>query len=411
MRVVAITSLFPNAAEPLSAPFNRQQFSALGGLCEVEVWGTIPWFPGKGLIRRRRPEDVSIPAEEGIDGLRVLHPRTPYVPGVGHAASVPLYVAALARSLWRRRHEVDVILGSWAYPDGAAVIALGQMLGLPVVVKLHGSDLNVVAKRRLPRAQLERLLPRAEAVVAVSRPLASRAEALGVPRDRLHVVTNGIDRRRFRPRDRKLARAQLELAERERWVLYCGHLKRSKGIEDLMEAFAKLCRARSDVRLVVVGDGPDRRVCERAAAALGNRVRLAGAQPHESIPTWIAACDVLVLPSWHEGTPNVVLEALSCGRRVVATDVGGTVDLLRSPALGELVAPHSPVELAAALSRAVDKPYDPEAIARESAAVDWTESAAALLKVLTAAARPKGSAAPETRAAPSAAGQRARSHG
>jgi teichuronic acid biosynthesis glycosyltransferase TuaC len=410
MRVLAITSLFPSAADPLSAPFNRQQLSALGALCEVEVWGTIPWFPGKEWIRRWRADHAPIPPEEGIDGLRVLHPRTPYVPGVAHAASVPLYVAALARPLRRRRQEIDVILGSWAYPDGAAAIALGQLFDLPVVVKLHGSDLNVVAERLVPRAQLAYLLPRARAVVAVSRPLATRAEALGVPREQIRVVKNGIDRRRFRPRDRKVARARLDLAQRERWILYCGHLKRSKGIEDLMDAFAQLCRARSDVRLAVVGDGPHRRVCERAAAALGNRVRLAGAQPHDTIPDWLAACDVLALPSWNEGTPNVVLEALSCGRRVVATDVGGTVDLLRSRALGELVAPHSPVELAAALSRAVDKPYDPEAIAREGAAVDWSESAAALLEVLTAAASRERASAPRTSAA-SAMVQRVRGHG
>ena len=405
MRVLVITSLFPNATDPRSSPFNRQQFAALRSLCDVEVWATIPWHPGRSRRTRR------IPAEEWIDGLRVWHPRTPYVPGTGHAFSVPLFVAALAPAMRRRRRDFDVVLGSWAYPDGAAAVALGQLAGLPAAIKLHGSDINVMATMRVGRFALEKALPAADAVIAVSRPLAEQARKLGASKQRIHLVRNGVDRGRFCLRDRGAARRQLGLDDRARWILYCGHLKRSKGIEDLLDAFSSIARQRPDVRLAVVGDGRVRRRCESLAAELGGRILVAGSRPHDEIPAWLAACDVLALPSWSEGTPNVVLEALACGRRVVATDVGGTADLLPSKTLGEVVAAHSPVELGAALSRALASPYDPRDVAREADVVGWDESAAALHDALASAVAGSDGSGPSAFGRDGAAISEVRRHG
>jgi glycosyltransferase involved in cell wall biosynthesis len=89
----------------------------------------------------------------------------------------------------------------------------------------------------------------------------------------------------------------------------------------------------------------------------------------------MAATDALVLPSWAEGTPNVVLEALACGRRVVATAVGGIPDLITAPILGELVPPRTPSALSEALERAVDTRYCPADVARAGAGGGWEESA------------------------------------
>jgi glycosyltransferase involved in cell wall biosynthesis len=97
----------------------------------------------------------------------------------------------------------------------------------------------------------------------------------------------------------------------------------------------------------------------------------------------MGACDTLVLASHHEGTPNVVLEALASGRRVVATRVGGVPDLITSATLGELVPPRDPDALAAALARAARTPYDPAEVARLGARGGWAESAAKLHTVLT----------------------------
>jgi glycosyltransferase involved in cell wall biosynthesis len=137
-----------------------------------------------------------------------------------------------------------------------------------------------------------------------------------------------------------------------------------------------------DARLAIVGGGPLQPALE---AALPPRATLIGAQPLTVIPTWMAACDVLVLPSHVEGTPNVVLEALACGRRVVATAVGGVPDVIASDTVGALVPAHAPEALAAALTQALRTPYAPEAVAERGAQGGWDASAAALHAVLAAA--------------------------
>jgi len=383
LRVLAITKIFPNAAEPLSAPFNRQQFAALARRCELEVMATIPWFPGAGLVARWSSAGklAAVPAHEQIAGIAVSHPRTLFVPRLAHSAWGPLYAASIAPAVRRYRGKVDVVLGSWAYPDGFAAILAARLLGVPCVVKLHGSDINVMAKLPGPRRLLAWALPQAARVVAVSRALAGEVAELGVPPGRIAVVMNGVDAELFRPRDRAAARRELGLPAGP-LALFVGNLKPEKGVHELVRAWDKVARDLPDAALAIVGGGPERPALE---AALPPRARLVGPQPLAAIPSWLAACDVLVLPSHVEGTPNVVLEALACGRRVVASAVGGVPDVITSATLGTLVPAREPDQLATALTQALRTPYAPEAVAELGARGGWEASAAALHAVLAAA--------------------------
>ena len=195
LRVLAITRIFPNSVEPLSSPFNRQQFAALGKLCDLRVMATIPWFPGARLVRQSRSWDLrKVAARDVIAGLDVAHPRVAYVPGLA-GLSGALEVASLLPGFLARRREIDVVLGSWAYPDGAAAVALARLIGVPAVIKAHGSDLNVQSSMFGPRVNLSVVLPRAARLVAVSAALGEKAISLGVSRDRVAVVQNGTSRR------------------------------------------------------------------------------------------------------------------------------------------------------------------------------------------------------------------------
>ena len=386
MRVLIVTKIFPNRLEPFSSPFNRRQFAALARLCDVEVLATIPWFPGAAAFGRWSSAGrlAAVPQQERIDGLWVGHPRFAFVPKVGHAIAGLLYAASLARAVLARRGRVDVVLGSWAYPDGFAAVLLADLLGVPAVIKLHGSDMNVVARWRGPRRCLEWAMPRAARVVAVSRQLAAAAAALGAAPDRIDVVPNGVDRQTFKPSDRADARAQLGLTPHGKVVLFVGHLTEPKGAGDLIRAVQLAAGQVVDVSLVMVGDGAGAASCRALASNLGERVVFAGAQPQERIPLWLAACDVLALPSWNEGMPNVVLEALACGRAVVATNVGGIPDVLSGPP-HELVAPRDPGALAQALARALRSDYEPRLIAERLARPDWDGSARLLHQSLLSA--------------------------
>jgi len=270
------------------------------------------------------------------------------------------------------------VLGSWAYPDGFAAVVFAKMLGTPAVITLHGSDMHIVARRPGPRRALQWAFRRAQRVVAVSRPLRDEAIALVASSDRVDIVPNGIDRRRFFPQYRTAARRALGLPLDTKIVLYVGNLEKHKGSLDLMLAFAGVMKSRQDALLVLVGTGSAMDECRSLAARLGVRVALVGARPHEEIPQWMAACDLFTLPSWNEGTPNVVLEALACGRRTVATRVGGTPDVIASDTLGTLVPPRDPALLAAAIEEALSSPYHPAVVSASVRAPDWEASARAL---------------------------------
>lgn len=382
-----MTKIFPNRLEPSSSPFNREQFAALGQLCDVEILATIPWFPGARAVRRwsRAGRLLDVPREDRIEGLSVRHPRFFFVPRIGNAVSGPLYAASLAAFVLRYLGRVDVLLGSWAYPDGFAAVVLASMLGIPSVIKLHGSDMDVVAKLPGPRRRLEWALPRAARVVAVSHPLAKAAVALGAAPDRVDVVRNGVDARHFQPRDRGEARRALGQAPDVPIVLYVGRIEREKGALDLVHAFARRHTQSPPAKLVMVGDGSALGECRTTAMALGANVEWTGALPHDQIPRWLAACDTLALPSWHEGTPNVVLEAIASGRRVVATRVGGVPDVINSDALGLLVNPKDVPALAEALDRSLSETYDPASVAAAACVPDWPTSAFHLHQSLSAA--------------------------
>jgi teichuronic acid biosynthesis glycosyltransferase TuaC len=229
-------------------------------------------------------------------------------------------------------------------------------------------------------------LPQATRIVAVSRALADEVIEMGVARERVAIVMNGVDGDLFKPRDRAAARAELGLPAGP-LALYVGNLKPEKGVLDLGKAWPAVVRHIPDATLLVVGDGPLRGELEAMTKPLGERVRLIPRQPLEKVPSYMAAADILVLPSHSEGTPNVVLEALASGRRVVATAVGGVPDLITSPTLGSLVPARDPDALADALMIALRQPYDATEIARIGARGGWAASAAALAAVLKEAAK------------------------
>jgi len=162
-----------------------------------------------------------------------------------------------------------------------------------VVVSCRGSDINHLARPRARRALIGWALRRCHTVLVVSRALGEGVGALGVAPARIRVMPNGIDGDRFRPRDRAAARARLEVPASQRLVVCVSRLSHEKGIDVLLDATTRLAH---DVRVVVVGDGAQRPALEALARTLdlGDRFGFMGTRPHDEIPEWLAAADVVV---------------------------------------------------------------------------------------------------------------------
>jgi teichuronic acid biosynthesis glycosyltransferase TuaC len=382
MKVLAITQIWPNSLEPLRGPYNVQQFVELAKHVDVEVLAAVAYVPGAKLVGKPpRPALLAdLPPREVTSGLTTTYLRQLYLPRLGVPIAVPLYLGSL---LAHRRlvMSADVLLGTWAYPDGCATILAAKALGKPCVVKVHGSDINFVAKMPSAHAVLRKVLPHVDAMVSVSRPLAGEIAALGVAREKIHVVQNGVDTTVFAVRDKAAARAALGLPLDKKIVLSVGRLEPHKGTLDLLDAWAQVREARKDVILALVGDGVSRPQVDARKAEWGEGLVTPGSRPFTEIARWLTACDVFTLPSWMEGTPNAVLEALASGRPAVGSDVGGIPDVLSDPRSGIVVPVRDAAALARGLLDALGRDWPAESV-RACGPGSWADSAAHLLDVI-----------------------------
>jgi glycosyltransferase involved in cell wall biosynthesis len=195
-------------------------------------------------------------------------------------------------------------------------------------------------------------LPRADQIVTVCHAFAQElAGSTGASIDRISVQHNSIQRQSpASPADVAELRKRLEIGSDERVVLSVGRLSREKAHIDLLEAFKRLRETSADLplKLILVGDGPERSGLEAVFGSSGSHVIFAG-QTNDVQPFY-AMADVFALPSHSEGSPNVLLEAMAANLPIVATAVGGVPEMLKNNESALLVAPNNPPALAATIA-------------------------------------------------------------
>ncbi len=239
-------------------------------------------------------------------------------------AALPGFARALRGAVAHGAEGADLVHAHWA--PTAALGRTGR-LGRPAVLTVHGSDVSAATGSGPLARLLARGVGEADAVIAVSRRLAETLGGMRTPPGRVEVIANGVP---------------AELVERERpereagaaRLLYVGRLIEGKGVDDLMEAFLRL---EGDVTLTFIGDGPRRDALAAAAEQAGasGRVRFTGRVDHSVALDEMARADCLILPSYAEGCPLCVLEALAVGTPVVGSTVGAIPDFLPAEALHE----------------------------------------------------------------------------
>lgn len=375
-RILVITNLFPTRNEPNRGIFVKQELAELSRHGEVRVMAPLPWVPFDiPFISSWKPFS-GLPQEDVVAGIRVTYPRWFVIPKTGRSLYGLIMALALLPSLLRlkKRFPFDVIYAQWMYPDGFAAAVLGRLLGIPVVQHAHGCDINEYTKYPVRRSQILWAIRNSHAVIAVSKPLRDKIMALGIAADKVKLVPNGIDTALFAPADKTSARRDVGVATDGPIVLFIGSFEEVKGVKYLLDAFELLAsRATNPVHLFMIGKGSLAGMIQTSIAEkkLGNSVHVVGEVPHSAIPAWMNACDVLVLPSIREGMPNVILEAMSCGKPVVASRVGGIPDMVTSDDMGLLV----PSADAPALSEALERILARGPVARScaDAVLSWRE--------------------------------------
>jgi glycosyltransferase involved in cell wall biosynthesis len=227
-----------------------------------------------------------------------------------------------------------------------------RWLGIPHVVTMHGNETVMEAWRR--RAALRWVARNSRAFVAVSEHTRASMQArLRLPEGVIGMIPNGVP---LRPGDRDGTRRKLGVEDDEVLILTVGNLRERKGHAVLIDALGRVQRNGCGVafRLAIAGGGRERENLERQAAELGiaDRVQLLGHR--DDVPDLQAAADVYAMPSYWEGMPLAVLEAMLAGKAIVASRVGGIPEVIRDGETGLLVPAGDAPALAQSLRRLLD---------------------------------------------------------
>jgi glycosyltransferase involved in cell wall biosynthesis len=304
-----------------------------------------------------------VPSEETMDGIRVY--RVPSVRArreVCHTHEMGTYVLSgtVKAAMLAHKKQYDLCNAHFIFPTGPIGWAIRRMRGLPYVLTARGSDVpghnpnRFRLDHQLLRPVWRGLVQDADAVVAVSRHLASRIEA-NAPGVSVETIPNGCSplgpaddaaKTGARPADGVYRNGRMK-------VLMVTRLHEFKGVQYMLEAASRLSL---DLEVNIVGDGPYRPTLEAQAARIGKPVRFWGWLDRSSPDMWrlYRESSVFVFPSEREGSPTVVQEAMSAGLAVVAADAAGTPEVVGDA--GILVSPKDPAGIADALVRLADNP-------------------------------------------------------
>lgn len=384
MQILTFTSLYPSAVRPRHGIFVETRLAAMQRIGGVKacVVAPVPWFPFAHPRFGRYAQYAMTERAETRLGNRVLYPRYLTVPGAGMYVQ-PLSMASAGAVAIRELHaagvDFDVIDAHYFYPDGVAAALLARRFDKPLTITARGSDINLLSQHAWPRRLIAWAAREANAIVTVSEALALRLRELGVDPAKITVARNGVDSERFAPVERREARQRLGLPEGP-LLVSIGNLVPEKGHDLVIAALTHL----PGTGLVIVGDGPERsRLVERiASTGLAPRVTLLPALPQDELRWIYGAADVVVLASLREGLPNVVLEALACGRRVVATRVGGIPEVITEPVAGRVVGERAPAAIAREVAALLAAPEQVSRTRAFASRFDWAAAARAQIGAL-----------------------------
>ncbi|MFH1263191.1 MAG: glycosyltransferase [Pseudomonadota bacterium] len=374
MNVLAITSLFPTPIDPQAGRFNLAQLSEVAASDGVSVLVAIRW----PLFLKRGGKN-----RETVSGGTLKIVPTPYLypPGLAYGWHGHFFWASIRGQVRKLARETrfDVVYGMFAYPDGWAAAQAAQELGVPLVLKVHGSDIHRLRHDRSRRYRLSEALGRAKRIVAVSEQLAGEVREIA-PGITVRVVRNGVDHSAFPVGSKEEAREKLGFPRDQPVVLFVGRMEPVKGADLLPEIAGSV---KHPVRWVLIGLGSEAsRIVSRMPDGF---TRWIPGVPHDRIGDYYRAADLVLIPSRREGIPNSLLEALASDRPVVASAVGGIPEILTDAGGGRLVASMEPDSFAHAIDDLLTHPPEKGRAAGMVSMVRWETSGRELRSVLAEA--------------------------
>jgi teichuronic acid biosynthesis glycosyltransferase TuaC len=346
LSVLLLSGLYPNVTNPYFGIFVHNQVRQLSKAgCCVKVISPVPLVPQLLQFKSKWKTYAKIPEATIIDGIEVIYPRYVRPPGAWfHGISCYTMYAGINKIVRPiiKEFRPDILHAHRATPEGFVGKLLSKKYGIPLVCSLRGSDINVFPYRdRLTMTLTRRVLSNGHRLISVSGTLKAAAESISSPQTPIRVIYNGCATSNisFDGSKRLAHRASLGISQNDKVLIFVGNLIKTKGVFELLDSFSRLSSSRPNLYLIIVGTGSEQNKIEKfiASAALDKRVFLTGAVPHSAVSGWLSVADIFVLPTYNEGLPNALLEAMACGLPAIATRAGGIPEVVEDGKSGILI--------------------------------------------------------------------------
>ena len=342
---------------------SRYFYPFVGGL-EKRVHNLARALSARGirveiLTSRLSPE---FPSEQMLDNVSIHRLACPRIKVIGAC----VFIAGLVRFLFQRRTQYQAVHAFQVGHSSAATVLMARLLGKPVFLSLSGggSGGDVGRHAKTPWGFMYLTLCRfASTIVVLNAHMQRELKMLLYPRSRTVCIPNGVDTGYYQPHQNRSELRQSMAIPEKPIILYTGRLSAEKGIATLLRAFI-LLRSPSAPALYIIGSGPEQQRITRLIQEHNPDNAVVLLPACTDIRPWYQCADIFVMPSFHEGISNSVLEAMACALPVVATDISGNTDLVRQRHNGLLVPPGDAPALAAAIDELLDNPETGRAMGR-----------------------------------------------
>ncbi|MEM7466642.1 MAG: glycosyltransferase [Pseudomonadota bacterium] len=385
INILVFTTLYPNPIQSNHGIFVEKRLLELLKRHPVTatVIAPVPQYPRWLARRRNLPEYHKVPDREIRNGVTIWHPRYPVIPGITWRIA-PWFLSWCSTKLatrLHREHRYDLIDAHFAFPDGVAAGSIAENLGIPYLVTARGSDINDSPIFNLPRRFIQNSFKTAVALIAVSRRLKERMIELGAFEEKIKVLPNGVDIAVFKPGE--ASDVATIYGVDAPFILCVGSLRELKGHHLVIEAMAHHPALHS-YSLLIAGIGTMESELRQLISRerLENRVKLIGEVPNEKLASLYSAASLFVLASSNEGCPNVVLEALACNTRVVASDVGAVPDLLPQSLHPFMISERNSKAIGVQMAACLAADIEQDGPRNRALALGWGETCENLFKVL-----------------------------
>ncbi len=321
------------------------------------------------------------------DNVSVYYPRCLFIP---RSISIP-FISYKEKLSFDNRYPVvdhllknigyrfDLIHAHFTWPSAYIGVMLKEKWNVPVVTTVHEDPAWLSEEINMNHPLIHKAWSNSDAIL---RPNSSDISLLKEYNKKVFHTANGYSPI-FHPLDSKKCREDLGLPEDKRIILSVGNLEGIKGHIYLIAAIKRLISEYPDLLCIIIGDGSQRRflIQQIKKESLSEYIRMIDYQIHDMIPTWMNACDLFVLPSLFESFGIVQIEAMACGKPVIASNTHGSREVIISDQYGLLCESGNVNDLAEKISLGLKREWNSEEIQQYVQKFSWDKKAKEVLDI------------------------------